>query len=275
MTHHNDLPGLSPVQAYTPPQLPTFREAPPAQLKKLPSRWAKNAAVVACVGILGAATLAGNFASAAGAQNISAPYSVTYMARQSAPAAVTPSEVAAAYTGYDEFDLNVRFHGGGAGSAMYVVHLTEAEAMNLIRTQLEAAGLNLGATPPTSRVRMLSLGLVHQPFTLPRPYLRLNRFNFDLYDSARSVAVTHINQENHWPSTAQLVRRAQRRFRWRLFGPSTVGVFYNPSQAFWRSWFPGDPTLEEQKAEAAQALVANLNAQTQQFIAFLQAEGIL
>jgi hypothetical protein len=41
------------------------------------------------------------------------------------------------------YDVDPRVHGGGAASIYYIAHITEQEALGIIRTQLEAAGLNL------------------------------------------------------------------------------------------------------------------------------------
>ncbi|MCL1859400.1 MAG: hypothetical protein FWF92_09260 [Oscillospiraceae bacterium] len=50
---------ITPVKKYAPPKYPTRTDAThtPELLRKLPSRWQKNAAVVAAVGMLGAMTL--------------------------------------------------------------------------------------------------------------------------------------------------------------------------------------------------------------------------
>jgi len=50
---------IKPVKNYTAPQIPTLGDNNTAMLKKLPTRWQKNAKVVACAGIIGTLTLAG------------------------------------------------------------------------------------------------------------------------------------------------------------------------------------------------------------------------
>ena len=54
----NDI-NITPVKKYAPPKYPTMTSAKsdPKLLRKLPSRWEKNAAVVAAVGMLGAMSL--------------------------------------------------------------------------------------------------------------------------------------------------------------------------------------------------------------------------
>ena len=54
-----DIIKITPVKKYAPPKYPTRTNATsdPKLLRKLPSRWEKNAAVVAAVGMLGAMTL--------------------------------------------------------------------------------------------------------------------------------------------------------------------------------------------------------------------------
>ena len=98
---------LQPVAHYTSPALPTLAEKP--SLNTLPKRWARNAAVVACIGVLGASTLAG----------------------------------------CGRFSPFGWPHGGGHHLApQYVVYLTEQETLGVIRAQLEEAGLNFGGEPP-------------------------------------------------------------------------------------------------------------------------------
>ena len=126
MKEHNLL-NITPVETYTAPSIPTLDEAcgDTALLKKLPSRWKKNAAVIACAGIIGMTALTG-----CGVLN-------------------------------DRYDDWIH-HGGAASAPMYVVYLTEQETLSVIREQLEAAGLNFDAEPPnyTAEVRSwLTVGL--------------------------------------------------------------------------------------------------------------------
>ena len=268
--HDNDLFGLSPVQAYTPPQLPTFSEADPTQLKQLPSRWAKNAAVVACIGVLGATTLSSCFGDAGSYfHNGGGPIAPYYVTRPT-------EQETTQYTGsYTEYDLTVRVHTGGAGAGpFYVVHLTEAEALSIIRAQLEAEGLRFGAAPPEVSIDLWGEEISFQP---------------GLFDSERDVALILLSWEQNnrqffSHGGPELARRTAEEFA-QQGNDFITGVFYNPGETAgyqeneWGGWGwadlePGPPS-DERKAEARANLVDNLNEQAQAFIALLQEEEVL
>jgi len=288
---HNDLNGLSPVKQYNSPQIPTLADKP--KLVKLPSRWQKNAAVVACIGIVGGMTLAScattphddNWFHNGGGPI--APYYVTRPTEQETTItgeaieetttevhtttamtttlqAVTTQETTLAATDHSEFDLRVHFGGSGAGP-QYVVHFTEQEAFGIIRTQLEAAGLNFGTTPPSHTVEVTWVDPLGHGNTRMTTGL-------DLYDAERGVAIA-LSERGGW-----FAEQTQQRFeRDRQTRNLNVHVFYNPGESMDNQWWEGEtePPTPTQKAAAAPALRENLTVQVQTFIEFLQAEGIL
>ncbi|MCL2563710.1 MAG: hypothetical protein FWE08_06715 [Oscillospiraceae bacterium] len=93
----NNLHHLIPAKSYTPPQYPTRADTRgnPALLKKLPSKWRKNAAAVACIGLLGIALLSGCTTSSPNGNGNDC--------------------------GWDDH----LHHGGSGGAPIYVAHLTE------------------------------------------------------------------------------------------------------------------------------------------------------
>jgi len=135
-----DLLELNPIENYKAPKLPSLTQAQkdPALLKKLPLRWAKNAAVITCMGIMGTLVFTGcayDRPHQGGAGW--APY---YVCRH------TESECdCVTFGGYirqsGEYEYLTRMHHGGSGGGpFYVVYLTEQEALSIIRTAAEAAG---------------------------------------------------------------------------------------------------------------------------------------
>ena len=113
MRNEDDLLVLIPVEDYVAPNLPTLEENRPELLKKIPSRWKKKAVIAVAVGFLGTTALTG--CSVARVDDVSSE-SMNYCSHP---------------------------HHGGAGFApLYVVCLTEQEALGIIRLQLEAVGLN-------------------------------------------------------------------------------------------------------------------------------------
>jgi len=288
---------------YKSPILPTQKSAQdnPALLKKLPSRWQKNATVLACLGVIGTMTLAGCTSPAqvddwphnGGAASV--PYYVVYPTEQETdaeyeteygteeyeyeedsyeavygPIQETPEQLAARLT---EAELESRIHHGGAGAGpFYTVHITEQEVLGFIRAKLESAGLNLSATPPDYIAgEYWSFGGQHA---------------LDLHDAEKGIAVSHLS----WVDSNRAFSPTRGRYAEEIknmFADLTdmpIGVFYNPgvtvSTGRWieegDEWVEelDDPTPEA-VAEAREEIIENLTAQVQEFINWLRNEGIL
>jgi len=206
------------------------------------------------------------------------------------------------YNGYSEMDLVLRSHWGGGGFAIYVVYLTEQEAFGIVRSQLEAAGLNFGAPPPDNSV---TIGVECNDEIL---YDQWNEccywdicwsrdIGFDLFDAENSVGIKFLyayrGTQSMWMQerffeeieagfAAQLpdVRFGLFREATQVLGSNRDG-FWDENKAMYveqQSLTGEEAVLEKATAEApfiAANLKANLIAQTQQFIALLQEEGIL
>ena len=266
---------LNPVHQYNAPNLPTSAQAKTQTglLKKMPARWQTKAAVISCMAVMGMVALAGcdldDFANNGGA---TPPYYTTNGGTQ--------------YTALERAiynaELELRTHTGGSGwGPFYVVHLTEADAQRIVRHLLEEAGLQFGARPPRYSVNLNDIGA----------------WNDDVveilgYDSRRNVGVAHVtwamnNQpffSHGGPWLAEQIAgnlNAQAR-------RSHIGVFFNPSENLGMAYdFPGwhseywnvdgeyEPPTDARKAEAKEAIIANLTAQVDAFIAQLQALGVL
>jgi hypothetical protein len=175
-----------PMSSYTPPQIPTLAEVKndSAFLKQLPRRWKKSAAVLACVGVVGtwavaAAPLASGSAEPQPADDSpisrrgefsrcslcgrNKQWGITREVDNSGTAPrVTERRVAAKREAGDCVNskqrdtldfleasgIVFRSHHGGSGFATYIVHFTEQEALNIIRSRLESAGLIFAADVP-------------------------------------------------------------------------------------------------------------------------------
>ncbi|MCL2854453.1 MAG: hypothetical protein FWE21_02415 [Defluviitaleaceae bacterium] len=280
------LLNIKPMEQYEAPKVPSLEEIykNPEPLKKLPVRWAKNAAVAASMGILGMTTLAAcdtydyypwdkpHHGGAA-----SAVYFV-YPTEQEVSDSPNYNQYGLGYNGYEEFDLMVRVHHGGSGGAGYVVYLTEQEALGIIRRQLEAAGLSFGDTPPN--------------YTAFEDDDWMPRVGLDLFDYENNVAISHLNfDDNNRPFIHNITGEVRE-----SFGRQTdinVGVFYTPAffpqewdamgdwveeDGEWTHIPPTGPTDEEKaevKAEARPILEARLNEQIQAFITLLRNQGII
>jgi len=234
---HEEKLCITPAQSYAVPKIPTLKDAKtnPAMLKRLPSRWKRNAAVVACVGVMGMTALTG-------CANVFSRFD------DNGVRTVTRSGM----------ELNIiTHHGGAVGSPFYVISLTEQEAFGIIRQQLEIAGLNFGAIPPEYTVNVwewVDVGL-------------------DLFDEEKNVAVANVSwADSHIrfaPSGSWFAEEASEEFAQKT-GDIVVGVFYNPGEDI--GW--SRPSAREQR-EAIPLLKENLTEQVQAFIALLQEQGIL
>ena len=257
---------IGPVEEYCAPEIPKLEETRDkvALLKKLPSRWQKNAKVVACIGLAGALTLSG---------------CAHYLRSQyNAVDNITHSQESGyeAFQNQEEFDLVVRLHGGGAGSLFYVVHMTEQEVIGIIRNLLEAAGLNFDADPPDYIVDFVDSGLARG----------LPTHDIELFDEERGVAISHISwEDNHRRFFSHggggLAERVTERFARQSSG-ITFGVFHNPGRTVNRGWVARTAdglTLRDpfgrREAQKRAILEESVTRQVDEFIAFLQSEGIL
>ena len=289
-----------PVKAYKPPQIPTLEDPHKnLSLKTIPSRWKKNAAVIACLGFAGALTLVAcgrsteerlnngdvpgtpyytalptdNNATKAGYGNNGEFYTPTYAAyptRQEILKQIQAQIEAA--------EIHLRVHWGGLGSGpFYVAHLTEQEVLGFIRAKLEVAGLNFDAAPPS-----------YSLFGMDDIRYRSNgvgEVRIDLFDAENNVAVTNLDWYDSMSffhlRGRELTDFITERFNERSEDIS-FGVFYNPEEMVGWGPFHWDEDEEdvqeatpERKEEARLILIERITNQVDEFIAWLQAEGIV
>ena len=264
----NDLLHLNPVNSYKAPHLPKLEDArtDSALLKNLPLRWKKNAAIVACIGLTGTLSLSScaNIGRPHHGGSGGAPIYVTGLTEQeTVPFAAMPA---------NETELELKVHHGGSGGApTYIVHLTEQEALGMIRAQLEAAGLCFGDPPPSVF------------FEYGHGSIGNGDVAFDLYDREKDVVVKYLSwDDSNQPFSyrgSQLAEWAEEELKQRM-DKTNVGVFYNPGEVVgwgeveWLDPSAKDPT-DEDKIAAIPTLRENLSDQAQEFIDYLQKEGIL
>jgi hypothetical protein len=217
---------LNPVGKYARPKYPVYAEAcdNPELLKKLPSRWQKNANVIACIGLIGTATLTG-----------CPPW----------------GEVCSA--------CGKMHHGGAGGAPVYVVFLTEQEALSLIREKAEKLGLNLNAAPPDYTVEI-------------DRFFDTVKIGLDFFDEEKNVALSLVSLlESDWLWGRDSLNREVAKLAAEEFAKQendiSVGVLYNPGES---------PCLDPKtKEEIEKELRENLAGQVRQFIEGLQAQGII
>ena len=218
---------LVPLKKYNPPSYPTYEEARRDRtlLKKLPSRWKKSVGALACVSLLGAASLLGGCGFLLNGCTCSRCGSI---------------------------------HFGGSGTPIYVVYLTEQEAIEVIRNKAESMGLEMKDTPPDISV------------TIDGRDISLSLFNKE-----NEVAFAHVGAMDSWDvwdqgswTTSGIAKRAKEAFDAKE-NDLAVGVFNT-----WSVDSVCRPT-EEERAETLKWQKQQLTAQVRKFIEWLQAEGII
>jgi len=258
---------LSPMQDYSPPAYPNRGENPLATLKKLPVRWAKNAAVLACIGALGLGALTGGAAQGiqpsasyeVGIHGVSAAY-----LQNSTPSAENERT----------FDVVIRTHFGGSGAGpFYVAHLTEQEALGIIQNRLSQAGIAFDAPVPDYAA------------TLETPWgteitARLSLFDEDTRQGIVFPIPWGWQTEWNWWEVPQdhIERTLQQEFAERFDISATF--LSNPGESMCNGewlWNPEARPIftDEEKQAAGGVLNERLKSQVDSFIAQLRAEGIL
>ena len=148
--------------------------------------------------------------------------------------------------------------GGSGGAPYYVVHLTEQEALNIIRPRLEVAGLDFSSAPPESSylVYMIGYGVI----------------GLELFDEDKGVGVAVLAEKDsggECPGGIYYSNEIEKAFS--LLDPDlTVGVFYCPGE-----YYEGGTLTDSKSEEMKQALEAHLSGQIDDFIELLQGKGIL
>jgi len=229
---------LTPVETYTPPKIPTLAEKP--SLHVLPLRWAKNIAVTACIGVLGATTLAGCMGVRDYTNDVTTPFVLT-------------QQLAVPASNYSELDFEVRMHGGGSGSAWYVVHLTEQEMHNILREHFAAMGFYFADTPPD----YTAVGYTGFAFGWINP----ESFGLDWFDAQRNAGLVLSREHFNVPSNIRQELAEQTDI--------TIGVINNPSVTLanlGRGFGWGYTPTDETAAAQLPVLVARLQQQASRFM---------
>jgi len=249
---------LDSIQDYTPPAYPTRDSLDSAKLRKIPKRWAKNAAMIACVGALSLGALTG------------------------CAAPTQPPErcgdgrhgVVAIYSQSREFDVEIRAHFGGSGAGpFYVAYLTEQEALGIIRNRLCEAGICFDAPVPNHEA---TVRITDRDLTATA---RLTLFD-ERTRQGLVFPATWWHEMVYWPMRHGEIQDAlQQDFAQRHNISATF--MQNPGRSMcdgdWheREWEVTLTFTEEEKQEAGQILKARLESQLDTFIEQLRVEGVL
>jgi len=132
----DDLLKLAPMTEYQAPELPTLKEVKSELLEKVPKRWKSKAVMATAVGLFGATTLTG-------CGNVNGSFT---------PIENTGQPILAPSINRSRTYCSDLHFGGSGGAPIYVAHLTETDALNLIGQQFAAAGINLETALPRPRI---------------------------------------------------------------------------------------------------------------------------
>jgi len=222
---------MSPLIDYNQPKYPTYENMKndPALLKKLPARWKKSLGALACAGLLGTAAMLGLGGCASALRGCTGGCS----------------------------DLQCHF-GGAGGPPLYIVYLTEQEAIEVIRNKAEYMGLSMNDSPPDYTVRV--------------GWSNDREVSFGLFNENKNIAFSHIGPRHRYDlydNFEILAREAQEAFD-EKDNDLIVKVFHNNTDESY-TWSLSD----EIRADMRENLKRHLTAQVKEFIEWLQAEGIV
>ena len=267
----NEYFSLSPMQEYRPPAYPTRAEKPLRVTQKLPVRWAKNAAVIACIGAMSLGVLVGCTDEPQVPNVEPTPHSA-----ENSPAARCVDGnhgLVATYAPYAEngreFDVVVRTHWGGSGAGpFYVAYLTEQEALGIIRNRLCQAGICFDSPVPNYVAKAGTDG--------SRASARLS-----LFDERTRQGIVFPNVSWDEVGCWSLPHEETEAALWRDFAERfdvSATLMFNPGESIgdydWN--LEADPTFtDEEKQEVAPFLEQELLVRVDAFIAQLRADGIL
>ena len=256
---------LSSMQNYSSPKYPTRADKPIA-VQKLPACWAKNTAILACIGALSLGALAG--CSPQASIPLTPPASC-YDGNHGV-AAVRPHA-----EGERSFDVVVRTHFGGSGAGpFYVAYLTEQEALGIIRNRLCEAGICFDAPRP-GYVATVEVARVEATARLA------------LFDERTRQGIVFParwwSPFIYWPMSHEEVEDALREYFSQNFNISATFI-RNPSRSIGAYDWDGSPDFDwefepeftdEAKQELAPKLKQALLNRVDAFIDQLRIDGIL
>jgi hypothetical protein len=264
---------IHPVSRYKAPDYPTMTEArlDPSLLERIPSRWGRAPGFAAALGVLtGVATRLALTANAAvGAQDEKAVSTLAPAAPRTAsdPRNAGRQVQQAASLVAPLLDEALKYDGRGSFGCVAInppTFLSESEALELIRTELTAAGLKLkeqvelsGVEAPTTDRWGRKLGnpgdddADEESDASPRgggplgvgksPKLGRRTYAFDLADTDRSIYIEYLSARDHtdwqghsmstvasydFPALAQKVSKAFQKHT--ADKPAVFGVFFDP-----------------------------------------------
>lgn len=275
---NDNILGVNPVEKYSPPKYPAYTDTGknPALLKKLPSRWQRNAKVLACIGLMSTIALSGCdeiLPGAGGSGSFAVPTQV--IATEPLPSTTAyptayPQTPTVSIPSTTNADVSFNVHHGGAGGVGYVVYLTEQEALYIMSREARALGFNFVDKPPAYRVTVQR----NQHVGFGMHEKRDMEIGIMLYDKEKNAAITLVNVgEFASVSGIEETARQAAELLAELRPDITFGVLVSRGQsapADWNTvpegWQWRDEPTGEMKLESRGLLEQNLAEQVRAFL---------
>jgi len=264
----NDI-SITPVKKYAAPKYPTKTDAKrsPDLLRKLPSRWEKNAKVVAAMGLIGAMTLASCGLLTPQYQNSSTwgglkSFVDTIIEKAKNNNNNNNTENVIETTDYDDmFYL--------AGEPMPPSYLTEEDALAIIKTMAETYGLTLeNDTPEHINVPMDLYDSEHKVGVDYQEY-RYKYSGSKSYEILDSIAMGWFYDTDIW-GNAECDRLY---VEYTEKSNEIRDVYYETNYDEYR--IRQNEAYEEYEAKIAAVVEEELREQVRDFIEWLQGQGII
>jgi hypothetical protein len=225
---------INPLKDYSTPKYPDYILAynNPDLLKKLPSRWQKNAKVIACIGLMG------------GTLSMTNCISIMLTGNRKCSNCGFP-----------------HLGGSGGSAPIYVVYLTEQEAHSVMLEKWKSLGFDFNSTPPEYTVNAPII--VHRRFN--EDIKADIDVGIDYFNEEKNVGISLVSRHESgkgscYDNNKYTAEIAAQKFV-ELDNNIDVGVMYNPKNYIGLN----EPSKKErEKAEAT--LKAQLANQVQEFL---------
>ena len=235
----------SPQEKYKKPKYPTSSSFKPVTLRKLPARWQRSKRILLCLGAAGTLMLSGCLANGGNAPSERTEGVLNRITNRMpfGNAQIDQMFVSGRLMGIDQ--------GGDGMMPLYVATFTEQEAINIIKREAAAAGLNLTVVEEERSFEIISR-------SADRENYRTRDVPIMFVDVERAIAISYIHawagfstwgtwRDPPTPSMTEIVNNAAPEG-----SEAAIGVFLNPRgsggltswEAFHFSWSLGSEISE-------------------------------
>ena len=224
----------SPQEKCKTPRYPSYSSFKPETLRKLPARWQRSKRILLCLGVAGTLMLSGcpeNGSYVTGDYYEQVIYQqlyennnfyrAPYLNNRTEQETYVVNIINQMFVGDHLMGIN---HGGAGMAPLYVGSFTEREAINIIKREAAAAGLNLAIAEPDRSFEITTR------FEAEEDY-RTQDVPIILVDSERAIAIAYIHAwagfVSRWGSRTQSITNIVNEAT-PEGNEAAIGVFINP-----------------------------------------------